>query len=48
MKEKLYYAGTFKDYLSEFLAGFNAEADTQLDTLTNKCIKYLFYRYNEP
>ena len=47
MKEKLYYAGTFEDYLSEFLAGFNAEADAQLDTLTNKCIKYLFYRCNE-
>ena len=47
VKEKLYYAGTFEDYLSEFLAGFNAAADVQLDTLTNKCIKYLFYRYNE-
>ena len=44
MKEKLYYAGTFEDYLSEFLAGFNAEADAQLDTL-NIC--YLFFRYNE-
>ena len=47
VKEKLYYAGTFEDYLSQNLAGFNAEADAQLDTLTNKCIKYLFYRYNE-
>ena len=47
VKEKLYYTDTFEDYLSEFLAGFNAEADAQLDTLTNKCIKYLFYRYNE-
>ena len=47
VKEQLYYAGTFEDYLSELLAGFNAEADAQLDTLTNKCIKYLFYRYNE-
>ena len=47
VKEKFYYAGTFEDYLSRFLAGFNAEADAQLDTLTNKCIKYLFYRYNE-
>ena len=47
VKEKLYFAGTFEDDLSEFLAGFNAEADAQLDTLTNKCIKYLFYRYNE-
>ena len=47
VKEKLYYAGPFEDFLSEFLAGFNAEADAQLDTLTNKCIKYLFYRYND-
>ena len=44
VKAKLYYAGTFEDYLSEFLAGFNAEADAQLDTLTHKCIKYLFCR----
>ena len=47
VKEKLYYAGTFEDYLGEFLTGFSAEEDTQLDMLTNKCIKYLFYRYNE-
>ena len=43
VKEKLYYAGTFEDYLSEFLAGFRAEADAQLYTLTHKYIKYLFY-----
>ena len=47
VKEKLYYASTFEDYLSEFLAGFSAEEDAQLDMLTNKCIKYLFYKYNE-
>ena len=47
VKEKLYYAGTFEDCLNEFLAGFNAEVDDQLDTLTNKCNKYLFYKYNE-
>ena len=33
--------------MGEFLPGFDAEADAQLDTLTHKCIKYLFYRYNE-
>ena len=44
VKEKIYYAGTFQDYLSEFLAGISAEVDAQLDTLTRKCIKYLFYR----
>ena len=47
VKEKLYYAGSFEEYLSEFLAGFSAEEDAKLDTLTNKSIKYLFYRYNE-
>ena len=44
VKEKLYYSARFQDYLSEFLAGFNAEADAKLSTLTSKCIKYLFYR----
>ena len=44
---KFYYSGNFEDYLSEFLAGFNAEADAKLDALTNKCIKCLFYRYND-
>ena len=47
VKEKLYHAGSFEEYLSEFLAGFSAETDAQLDMLTNKSIKYLFYRYNE-
>ena len=47
VKEKLYYSGTFEQYLSEFLEGFDAEADAKLDTLTNKCMKYLFYRYND-
>ena len=47
VKAKLYYSGKFEDYLSESLAGFNAEAAAKLDTLTNKCIKYLFYRYND-
>ena len=47
VNEKLYYTGTFGEYLSEFLAGFRAEEDAQLDMLTNKSIKYLFYRCNE-
>ena len=47
VKEKLYYAGSYQEYLSEFLAGFSAEEDAQLDMLTNKSIKYLFYRYND-
>ena len=47
-KEKLYYAGSLsEDYLSEFLAGFSAEEDAELNMLTNKCIKYLFCRYNK-
>ena len=47
IREKLYYGGTFEQYLSEFLPAFDADTDTKLDTLTNKSIKYLFYRYND-
>ena len=47
IREKLYYGGTFEQYLSEFLPAFDADADAKLDTLTNKSIKYLFYRYND-
>ena len=47
IREKLYYGGTVKQYLSEFLPAFDADADAKLDTLTNKSIKYLFYRYND-
>ena len=47
IKQKLYYGGTFKQYLSELLPGFDANADAKLDTLKNKSIKYLFYRYND-
>ena len=47
IKEKLYYGGTFEHYLSEFLPAFDTDADAKLDTLTNKSIKYLFYRYND-
>ena len=47
IREKLYYGSTFQQYLSEFLPAFDADADAKLDTLTNKSIKYLFYRYND-
>ena len=47
IKEKLYYGGTFEQYLSEFLPVFDSDANANLDTLTNKCIKYLFYGYND-
>ena len=47
IKEKLYYGGTFEQHLSEFLPAFDADAHVKLDTLTNKSIKYLFYRYND-
>ena len=43
----MYYGGTVKQYLSEFLPAFDADAGAKLDTLTNKSIKYLFYRYND-
>ena len=45
IREKLYYGGTFEQYLSKFLPAFDADAN--LETLTNKSIKYLFYRYND-
>ena len=32
--------------MSEFLPAFGADADAKVDTLTNKSIKYLFYRCN--
>ena len=44
IREKLYYDGTFEQYLSEFSPAFDAGADAKLDDLTNKSIKYLFYR----
>ena len=47
IREKLHYGGTFEQYLSEFLPAFDADADAKLDTLANKSIKYLFYRYND-
>ena len=45
IREKLYYGGTFEQHLSKFLPAF--DADAKLDTLANKSIKYLFYRYND-
>ena len=45
IREKLYYGGTFEQYLSDFLPAFDADTAVKLDTLTNKTIKYLFYRY---
>ena len=47
IKEKLYYSGTFEQYLSDFLPAFDADTNAKLDILTNKSIKYLFYRYND-
>ena len=47
IREKLYYGGTFEQYLCEFLPAFDADTDAKLDTLTNKSSKYLFYRYND-
>ena len=48
IREKLYYGGTFEQYLSEFLPAFDPDTDAKLDdTLTNKSIKYLFYRCND-
>ena len=32
IREKLYYGGTFEQYLSKFLLAFDADADAKLDT----------------
>ena len=47
IREKLYYGGKFEQYLSEFLPTFGADTDAKLGTLTNKSVKYLFYRYSD-
>ena len=44
---KLHYGGSFQEYLRGYLAGINANIDARVDTLKNKNIKYLFYRYND-
>ena len=44
---KLHYGGSYEEYLSKYLAGIDANTDAQFGTLTNKKIKYLFYRYND-
>ena len=41
------HGGSFSEYLTEFLQGKDAEADDRFDMLTNKNVKYLFYRYND-
>ena len=47
IKGKLYYGGTFEQYFSKFLPAFDADTDARLDTLTNRIIKYLFYRCSD-
>ena len=37
----------YEQYLSKFLPAFDADTDARLGTLTNKSIRYLFYRYND-
>ena len=41
------YGGDFRTYIIEFLMGIDAETDDRFDILTNKSVKYLFYRYND-
>ena len=43
----LYYGSSFENYLKKYLAGIDAETDARFDSLTNKNIKYHFYRYND-
>ena len=44
---KLHYGCSFENYLAKFLAGIDSETDARLDTLSNKNLKYLIYRYND-
>ena len=44
---QLYCGGLFENYLLEFLTGIDSETDARLDTLSNKNLKYLLYRYND-
>ena len=44
---KLHYGGSFENYLAKCLAGIDSETDARLDTLSNKNLKYLIYRYND-
>ena len=43
----LYYGNSFENDLKEYLAGIDSDNDARFDTLTNKNIKHLFYRYND-
>ena len=44
---KLHYGGSFEEYLREYFGGIDSNTEVQFDTLRNKNIKYLFYRYND-
>ena len=41
------YGGDFRTCITEFLMGIDVETDNRFDMLTNKNVKYLFYRYND-
>ena len=41
------YGGSFEGNLAKVLAGIESETDARLDTLSNKNLKYLLYRYND-
>ena len=43
----LSYSGSFREYLTKFLLGIDAETDDRFDTLKNKNVKYLFLKYNK-
>ena len=47
IREKLYYGGTFEQYLIEFLPAFDVDADAKYQVSSIRSIKYLFYRYND-
>ena len=43
----LSYAGPFLEYIRDFFDDLDAETADRFDLLTNKNIKYIFYRHND-
>ena len=43
----LTYKDSFSNYLRYFLDNIDAESEEKIDFLTNKNVKYLFYKFND-
>ena len=44
---KFSFGGDFKEHITKYLGGIDAEYDGKYELLTNKNSKYLFYDYND-